>query len=66
MEIVLDSAASFEPELKVGEYSVDDVLVSSPEKRSNLRGVFRLFDSGMFVSILGVGIISVAPLVLPT
>ena len=62
----MDSAASFEPELQVREDSVDDVLISGPEKRSNLWSIFRLFNSGMFKSIFGVGIICMSPFVLPT
>jgi hypothetical protein len=46
--------------------SVDNILVGGPEERSGLRSVFGLFDSGIFVGILGVGIVSVSPLVLPT
>ena len=65
MEVVLDSGASFEVELKVGEYSVDEVLVGGPEEGSDFRGVFRLFDSGVFVGILGVGVVGVSPLELP-
>jgi hypothetical protein len=62
----LDSAASFEPKLEVREDSVNDVLISGPEKRSNFRSIFGLFNSGVFIGIFGVGIISVSPFVLPT
>ena len=46
--------------------SVDNILVGGPEERSGLRSVLRFFDSGMFIGILGVGIVSMSPLVLPT
>ena len=62
----MDSAASFEPEFKMREYSVDDVLIGGPEERGDFRSVLWLFDSGVFVGVLGVGIVGVSPLVLPT
>ena len=66
LEVVLNSGASFEPEFEMREYPVDDVLVSGPEERSDFRGVFRLFDFGMFIGILGISIVGMSPFILPT
>ena len=66
MEVILDSGASFQPKSNMWEDSVGDVLISGPEERSGLRSVFGLLDSGMLVSVLGISVVSVAPLVLPT
>jgi cytochrome c oxidase assembly factor CtaG len=50
----------------VWKYSVDDVLVSGPEKWSYLRSVFWLFDLGMFIGIFGISIIRMPPFILST
>jgi hypothetical protein len=45
---------------------VRDILVGGPKQWSGLGSVLRFFNSGMFVGVLGVGVVGVAPLVLPT
>jgi hypothetical protein len=49
----------------VGEYSVDDILVSGPEKRSDLGSILWFFYFGVFEGIFGISIVGVSPLVLP-
>lgn len=66
MEIVLNSAVSFIEKFQGWEDSVNDILISSPEERSDLWSIFWLFDSGMFISVLWVSVICVSPLELPT
>ncbi len=66
LEVVLDSGTSFKPEFKMREDPVDNVLVSSPKERCNFRGVFWLFDFGVFKGILGISIVCVSPFILPT
>jgi hypothetical protein len=66
LEVVLDSAASFEPEFEMWEYSVDDVLIGGPEERGDFGSILWLFDSGVFVSIFRISIVGVSPFVLPT
>jgi hypothetical protein len=66
LEIVLDSAASIEPKLQVREYSVNYVLVGSPEKGSNFRGIFGLLDSCVFIGIFGISVVGMSPFILPT
>ncbi len=66
MEVVLNSAISFIEKFQGWEDSVNDILISSPEERSDLWSIFWLFDSGMFISVLWVSVICVSPLELPT
>ena len=66
MEVVLDSAVSFIEKFQGWEDSVNDILISSPEERSDLWSIFWLFDSGMFISVFWVSVICVSPLELPT
>lgn len=66
MEIVLNSCASVSEQSESGKDSVDEILICSPEERSSLWSILRLFDSSVFVGIFGIGIVSVSPFELPT